>query len=177
MGIGKGDYVRCPTFELLWCEMASLLKVSPQDNIEFPLVLYTPLNANLLLENLSGVHVAFKIKTTAPKGYLVRPSTGTIKPGEALTVQIILQPLSEVPNVVNDRFLVQCTAIANDELVSKDFWTTLDKASIQDHRLNVTFKKDIGLNIQTSQSNIGVPPHIAARILTPLGPNAGVAGE
>ncbi|AFZ81437.1 vesicle-associated membrane protein, putative [Theileria equi strain WA] len=151
--------------------MSSLLRITPSDTIEFPLVLYTPLNASLKLENVSSEHVAFKIKTTTPKGYLVRPSTGVIKPGDVQTVQIILQPLSETPKVINDRFLVQYTVVANDDPISKDMWTTVAKSAIQDQRLSVSFIKDPGLNIQSGNSPYGIPPKIAARLITPQSSN------
>lgn len=47
----------------------------------------------LVSENLSvrnqqtDAHVAFKVKTTAPKQYCVRPNSGKIKPGETVQVQ------------------------------------------------------------------------------------------
>ncbi|KAK1933999.1 putative vesicle-associated membrane protein [Babesia divergens] len=151
--------------------MVQLLRINPEEVIEFPLVLYTPLNANLKLQNISDENVAFKIKTTAPKGYLVRPSTGVIKAGEQQSIQIILQPLSEVPKTVNDRFLVQSVPFAGEDVVPKDLWTTVDKAQVCEHRLSVTLVKDPGLNIQSGNSPHGIPPRIAARLFTPQSAN------
>ncbi|ORM41535.1 putative DNA-directed RNA polymerase [Babesia sp. Xinjiang] len=151
--------------------MVQLLRITPEEVIEFPLVLYTPLNANLKLENISDESVAFKIKTTAPKGYLVRPSTGVIKAGEHQSVQIILQPLTETPKTVNDRFLVQSVTYVSEEPVPKDLWTTVDKAQVGEHRLSVSLVKDPGLNIQSGNSPHGIPPRIAARLFTPQSAN------
>ncbi|GFE54453.1 vesicle-associated membrane protein [Babesia ovis] len=151
--------------------MVQLLRITPEEVIEFPLVLYTPLNANLKLENISDETVAFKIKTTAPKGYLVRPSTGVIKAGEHQSVQIILQPLTETPKAVNDRFLVQSVAYASEEPVPKDLWSSVDKAQVGEHRLSVSLVKDPGLNIQSGNSPHGIPPRIAARLFTPQSAN------
>ena len=36
--------------------------------------------------------IAFKIKTTAPKRYCVRPNVGLLKPGETSDVKVLLQP-------------------------------------------------------------------------------------
>ncbi|CDR94971.1 vesicle-associated membrane protein, putative [Babesia bigemina] len=151
--------------------MVQLLRITPEEVIEFPLVLYTPLNANLKLENISEQNVAFKIKTTAPKGYLVRPSTGVIKAGEQQSVQIILQPLSEAPKAVNDRFLVQSVTYVSEEPVPKDLWTTVEKSQVGEHRLSVALVKDPGLNIQSGNSPHGIPPRIAARLFTPQSAN------
>ncbi|GIX65255.1 MSP (Major sperm protein) domain-containing protein [Babesia caballi] len=151
--------------------MVQLLRITPEEVIEFPLVLYTPLNANLKLENITDDSVAFKIKTTAPKGYLVRPSTGVIKAGESQSIQIILQPLSEAPRAVNDRFLVQSVVYTSEEPVPKDLWTTIDRAQVSEHRLSVSLVRDPGLNIQSGNSPNGIPPRIAARLFTPQSAN------
>ena len=147
-----------------------LLKITPSDTIEFPLLLYTPLTTVLKLENVSAEFVAFKIKTTTPKGYLVRPSTGVIRPGESQDVQIILQPLTEAPKVVNDRFLVQFVVVPNDDPVPKDLWTHV-KNSIQDHRLSVGFLKENNVSVQSTGSQYGIPPKIAARLISPQSSN------
>nr|BAN66032.1 vesicle-associated membrane protein, putative [Babesia bovis] len=156
--------------------MVQLLRITPEEVIEFPLVLYTPLNANLKLENISDESVAFKIKTTAPKGYLVRPSTGVIKAGEHQSVQIILQPLTEAPRAVNDRFLVQSVNYASEEPVPKDLWSSVDKSQVGEHRLSVSLVKDPGLNIQSGNSPHGIPPRIAARLFTPQSANVDLPG-
>lgn len=151
--------------------MMQLLRITPEDVIVFPLVLYTPLNSNLKLENISEDSVAFKIKTTAPKGYLVRPSTGVIKAGEAQTIQIILQPLSEAPKTLNDRFLIQAVTYTNGEPLPREIWTKVEKTEIAEHRLSVNLIKDPGLNIQSGNSPHGIPPRIAARLFTPQSSN------
>jgi len=121
--------------------MAQLLKVTPAKVIEFPCVLYTSQTAHITLENVSNSSVAFKIKTTAPKNYLVRPSTGVVEPHGDQKVQIILQPLKNEPESSVDRFSIQATALESNEssLLEKDLWKTIDKSRIQDHRLVVMF--------------------------------------
>lgn len=122
--------------------MANLLKITPEKTIEFHVLLSTTSTCRLQLENTSDEFVAFKIKTTAPKNYLVRPSNGTIPRGGSIDVQIILQPMqSEPPAQCNDRFLVQATAVKSDGPLPRDYWTKLDKAQVQDHRLNVSLKR------------------------------------
>lgn len=54
-----------------------LLRISPEKVIEIPCTLFSSSTVELHLENVSEhPFVAYKIKTTAPKSYLVRPSTG-----------------------------------------------------------------------------------------------------
>jgi MSP (Major sperm protein) domain len=45
-----------------------------------------PIPVELKMINPSDLRVGFKIKTTAPKQYTVRPSSGIVNPGDAVVV-------------------------------------------------------------------------------------------
>lgn len=49
------------------------------------------LEKSLFLKNTSEYAVAFKVKTTAPKRYCVRPNSSVIKAHESLEVRIVMQ--------------------------------------------------------------------------------------
>lgn len=51
----------------------------------------------LTLQNPTGDRVAFKVKTTSPKKYCVRPSNGFVEPNSSKDVQVILQAQREMP--------------------------------------------------------------------------------
>ncbi|CXI88157.1 vesicle-associated membrane protein, putative [Plasmodium berghei] len=119
-----------------------LLRVTPEKNIEFPLVHFQAVTQVVKLENISDRKVAFKIKTTAPNNYLVRPSFGLINVRETIDIQIILQPLSDKDNISNDKFQVQCLNVDNDTTVDKQFWVTVNKSEIQDHKLVVVLNDE-----------------------------------
>lgn len=71
--------------------------------------------AHLRLTNMNDKAVLFKIKTTAPKKYCVRPNCGSIQPNETLKVMIALQPFDYDPNEKNKhKFMVQ-SLVANEE--------------------------------------------------------------
>ena len=66
------------------------------------------------LTNPTGDRVAFKVKTTSPKKYCVRPSSGFIEANGSKEVQVILQSQREPPASYadcRDKFLVQCTKV------------------------------------------------------------------
>lgn len=44
------------------------------------------ITANLVLRNPSSKTVLFKVKTTAPKQYCVRPNSGVLEPGKDQTI-------------------------------------------------------------------------------------------
>lgn len=59
--------------------------------------------------NNSEQNIAFKVKTTAPKFYCVRPNAAVVAPGEQVQVQVILLGLAEEPTPdfkCRDKFLV-----------------------------------------------------------------------
>lgn len=91
-------------------------------------------SATLKLKNVSSGTIAFKVKTTAPHSYLVRPSGGCIVKGQTEDVLISLQ---DVP-LPSHRFLVQATAVEDPKEVSKEMWTTRSKDLIQETRILVS---------------------------------------
>ncbi|KAJ5403287.1 hypothetical protein N7509_003158 [Penicillium cosmopolitanum] len=71
----------------------------------------------LRLRNAGQESVVFKVKTTAPKHYCVRPNSGRIEPGRAVEVQVLLQALKDEPATdakCKDKFLVQSVAVTPD---------------------------------------------------------------
>lgn len=119
-----------------------LLRITPEKIIEFPHISFQAVTQIVKLENLSEKKVAFKIKTTAPNNYLVRPSFGIINVDETVEIQIILQPLSDTDNISTDKFQVQCLNIDDDVTVDKQFWSSVNKSNIQDHKLVVMLSEE-----------------------------------
>ncbi|CAE8586070.1 unnamed protein product [Polarella glacialis] len=118
----------------------TLLQMEPDVTLHF---CKTPTNTSpsrmLKLTNGSTGNVAFKVKTTAPKSYLVRPSSGTLRPRESTEVQIILQPPGD--GRVDHRFLVQAVQVASSVAVSREQWAEFSKESIQEQRLSVVLEE------------------------------------
>lgn len=64
---------------------------------------------NLELRNPTNEYFAFKVKTTAPKLFCVRPNASIVAPNESLTVSITHQALPEEPGpdyISKDKFLI-----------------------------------------------------------------------
>lgn len=69
--------------------------------------------------------VAFKIKTTRPARYVVRPNAGVLPPGVAAAVEISLTPGAAVPPpaaLCRDKFLVQAGAVLPGMAIDDAFW-------------------------------------------------------
>ncbi|QIW97404.1 hypothetical protein AMS68_002922 [Peltaster fructicola] len=102
----------------------------------------------LRLHNPNTQSLAFKVKTTAPKQYCVRPNSGRIDPSGTVEVQVLLQAMKEDPPEdakCRDKFLVQSVIIpsnaAPDANVTQ-IWQTVEatsKGSIQEKKIRVSF--------------------------------------
>lgn len=68
----------------------------------------------LTLQNPSGDRVAFKVKTTSPKKYCVRPSNGFVEPNSSKDVQVILQAQREMPaSLAGGAWVSMCVGITS----------------------------------------------------------------
>ncbi|KAJ0478644.1 putative major sperm protein (MSP) [Helianthus annuus] len=56
-----------------------LLTIEPQE-LQFPFELKKQISCSMQLKNNTNDYVAFKVKTTNPKKYCVRPNTGVVLP-------------------------------------------------------------------------------------------------
>lgn len=87
----------------------------------------------MTIVNNASHNVAFKVKTTAPKFYCVRPNAAVIAPGESVEIQVIFLGLSEEPAAnynCRDKFLV-ITLPAPEDLDDKgvaDAWSKLESS-------------------------------------------------
>ncbi len=107
--------------------MADDLQVSPTE-LKFKFELRKNIPVILSLTNPTDEKIAFKVKTTSPKMYCVRPSSGFVEPKSNLQVQVIRQAQKETPALgdTKDKFLVQSTRVASSvaEIVPELFDST-----------------------------------------------------
>jgi len=121
---------------------SQLLQLTPAKEISFSGTNFadTTHPTVLRLENISRTNVAFKVKTTALKAFLVNPSSSILEPGKSVDVQIMLQRLPEVPPNHKHRFLVQAVGTEETSLEGREAWPQLVKdKTITEFRLSVVF--------------------------------------
>lgn len=89
-----------------------LLNIDPQE-LKFPFELKKQISCSFQLLNKTDNHVAFKVKTTDPKKYSVRPNNGVVLPRSTSTVIVTMQAQREAPPEMQckDRFLVQSVVV------------------------------------------------------------------
>ncbi|KAF3915325.1 hypothetical protein AA313_de0204275 [Arthrobotrys entomopaga] len=101
----------------------------------------------LYIKNPNSVPVAFKVKTTAPKQYCVRPNSGRIEAGQDVEVAVLLQAMREDPPPdfrCRDKFLVQSVPITADQEFANvsSVWQNVEKTAkdqIQEKKIRVTY--------------------------------------
>ncbi|KAK9139458.1 hypothetical protein Scep_009139 [Stephania cephalantha] len=89
-----------------------LLRIQPRE-LKFTFELKKQSSCSVQLVNNSDECVAFKVKTTSPKRYCVRPNTGIIQPNSScdFTVTMQAQRLAPPDMQCKDKFLIQSTIV------------------------------------------------------------------
>ncbi|CAH2075681.1 unnamed protein product [Thlaspi arvense] len=112
---------------------------------------------DLKIANKTEKYVAFKVKTTSPKKYFVRPKTGVIQPWDSSVIRgptlplakllgsdvhVTLRPQEEYPPGMQckDKFLLQCTIVT-------------PQAEVDDLSAD-TFNKDSGKTIEECELRV-----------------------
>ncbi|KAK9984676.1 hypothetical protein SO802_034201 [Lithocarpus litseifolius] len=97
-----------------------LLSIEPIE-LKFPFELRKQISCSLQLSNKTDNYVAFKVKTTNPKKYCVRPNTGIVLPRSTCDVIVTMQAQKEAPLDMQckDKFLLQSVKV-NDGVTVKE---------------------------------------------------------
>ncbi|ODA80758.1 hypothetical protein RJ55_03717 [Drechmeria coniospora] len=111
----------------------------------------------LTIKNPTSSPLAFKVKTTAPKQYCVRPNAGRIEPGQDFDVTVLLQAMKADPPAdtrCRDKFLVQSAPITPDKEFAaiSSVLDATDKSQIQERKIRVNWLAANGGHDQASNS-------------------------
>ncbi|XP_057787045.1 vesicle-associated protein 1-2-like [Salvia miltiorrhiza] len=119
-----------------------LLNVDPVE-MKFPFELKKQISCSLQVSNKTENHVAFKIKTTNPKKYCVRPNTGIVLPRSTCDIVVTMQAQKEPPTEMQckDKFLLQ-SVIAPAGASPKDITAEMfnkDQGKVEECKLKVVY--------------------------------------
>jgi len=97
-----------------------LLSIEPLE-LKFAFELKKQISCSLQVSNKTENHVAFKVKTTNPKKYCVRPNTGIVLPRSTCDITVTMQAQKEPPSDLQckDKFLLQ-SVVASPGATPKD---------------------------------------------------------
>ncbi|KAL9246878.1 hypothetical protein vseg_020360 [Gypsophila vaccaria] len=120
-----------------------LISVHPED-LKFVFELEKQSFCDLKVINNTDQNVAFKVKTTSPKKYFVRPNTGVLHPWDSCVIRVTLQAQREYPPDMQckDKFLLQSTIVpANSEVddLPQDTFNKDSGRAIEERKLKVVY--------------------------------------
>ncbi|KAL8190270.1 UNVERIFIED_CONTAM: Motile sperm domain-containing protein 2 [Gekko kuhli] len=114
-----------------------LLHISPAEELHFGSKETGEKKCLIVLTNVTKNTVAFKVRTTAPDKYRVKPSNSSCEPGTSLDIVVSLH--GGCTASLQDRFLImaaemdQCSGTGNQELAQ--FWKEVPRNKVMEHRL------------------------------------------
>jgi len=97
--------------------------------------------ATLKLTNPTEKKICFKVKTTAPKRYCVRPNSGVVDPQGFVEVAVMLQPFEYDPAEKNKhKFMVQTMYAPDGPYDADTLWKDAKSEALMDSKLKCVFE-------------------------------------
>ncbi|XP_065676107.1 vesicle-associated membrane protein-associated protein B-like [Hydra vulgaris] len=144
-------------------KLQQILIIEPENELVFRGPFKDVVTTILKLKNPSDKKVCFKVKTTAPKRYCVRPNCGLIAPDASVNVAVMLQPFDskDSAEVRKHKFLVQ-SIFPTDDVAASDveaLWKNLpNKYPVMDSKLKCVFELPSDENTTEKESEVLVSP-------------------
>ncbi|CAM8960468.1 unnamed protein product [Rhodiola kirilowii] len=118
-----------------------LVEVFPAE-INFALELNSQCYCTVKLMNVTNDYVAYKVKTTSPKTYSVRPNVGVILPKSSCEFIVTMQAQKTAPPdlICKDKFLIQSTIVpvgTTNGAVKPKMFAKNDGRYIEERKLKV----------------------------------------
>lgn len=118
-----------------------VLLLQPQHELKFRGPFSDVVTTNLKLSNPTDRNVCFKVKTTAPRRYCVRPNSGIIDAGTSINVSVMLQPFEYDPNEKSKhKFMVQSMLAPPDMTDMEGVWKEAKPEELMDSKLRCVFE-------------------------------------
>ncbi|XP_053308711.1 vesicle-associated membrane protein-associated protein B/C [Spea bombifrons] len=122
-------------------KVEQVLVLEPQHELKFRGPFTDVVTTNLKLTNPIDKNVCFKVKTTAPRRYCVRPNSGVIEPGSSVNVSVMLQPFDYDPNEKSKhKFMVQSMVAPPDTSDMEAVWKEAKPDDLMDSKLRCMFE-------------------------------------
>ncbi|CAL8340466.1 unnamed protein product [Merluccius merluccius] len=118
-----------------------VLLLEPQHELRFRGPFSDVVTTTLKLSNPTDRNVCFKVKTTAPRRYCVRPNSGIIDAGTSINVSVMLQPFEYDPNEKSKhKFMVQSMLAPPDMTDMEGVWKEAKPDELMDSKLRCVFE-------------------------------------
>ncbi|KAH6779756.1 Plant VAMP membrane family protein [Perilla frutescens var. hirtella] len=123
--------------------MGELLRIQPSE-LKFQFEVRKQSSCAIQLANKTDQYVAFKVKTTNPKRYCVRPNAGVVLPYSVCNVTVNMQAQKEAPPDMQcrDKFLVQSVIVPNGTTIkdiNQEMFNRDNGKFVDEFKLRVVF--------------------------------------
>jgi hypothetical protein len=139
-----------------------VLVLEPKTELHFKGPFNDVVTSYLKLSNPSERRVCFKVKTTAPKRYCVRPNNGLIEPFGSTTIAVMLQPIDfdNLNDKNKHKFMVQTLFAPEGDVNQENLWKEVNSDMIMDSKLKCVFDmpNTNDLNVSHTTSGTGTAP-------------------
>ncbi|XP_058443732.1 vesicle-associated membrane protein/synaptobrevin-binding protein [Malaya genurostris] len=131
-------------------KLSQLLVIEPATELKFVGPFCTAVSSYMRLTNPTDHNILFKIKTTAPKKYCVRPNCGLLEPKNTIEITIILQPfIFDAAEKNKHKFMVQSMIMPEGDVSPEQLWKDVNPDDLMDSKLRCVFELPVDNN-QTS---------------------------
>ncbi|KAL1543152.1 vesicle-associated protein 2-2-like [Salvia divinorum] len=118
-----------------------LVEIQPRE-LKFKCEMKKQSTCAVHLLNATDQYVAFKVKTTSPKKYCVRPNIGIIKPKSNYDFTVTMQAQKSIPSDMQckDKFLIQSTVVpygTSEEEITSSMFAKQSQKYIEETKLRV----------------------------------------
>lgn len=118
-----------------------ILLINPSNELKFQGPFTQVVTSHLKLTNPTSNNILFKVKTTAPKQYCVRPNSGNIEPKKSFDIAVMLQPFKYEPNEKSKhKFMVQSIILPETYDNLEQVWKNAQPSDIIDSKLKCVFE-------------------------------------
>ncbi|XP_004536433.1 vesicle-associated membrane protein-associated protein B/C isoform X2 [Ceratitis capitata] len=147
------------------------LIIEPKSELRFVGPFTRPVITVMKITNPSNNTMLFKIKTTAPKRYCVRPNFGSLVPYSDARIEICLQPFEFDPSDKNKhKFMVQSLVVTDQNVVDfNELWKSALPQQMTDVKLRCVFEMPtVTSAADSSVASAGTNEIIAKETLTKI---------
>lgn len=136
-----------------------ILVIEPEGDLVFKGPFTEVVTTHLFLTNPSDRRVCFKVKTTAPRRYCVRPNSGFIDPDDKVDVSVMLQPLdADTQDKSKHKFMVQSMYASVDATDVEVLWSQAASGDLMDSKLRCVFQNEGAEQLQGAPVTPPSPP-------------------
>lgn len=138
--------------------------IEPPNELKFKGPFTKAVASYMKLTNTNDGKICFKIKTTAPRRYCVRPNSGIIEPNKTVEVAITLQPFDFDVNEKNKhKFMVQTVIPPEGDFNIDTVWKEADPSEMLDYKLRCVFENPVETREDGAESNSSAFPEEKAK--------------